>query len=58
MTGKDGTIKGEYEQLLYYCPVDYSLKVVGNAEAALRQAGYAIVVSGMNCGDSDRSRRV
>ncbi len=56
--GKDDTIEGEYEQLLYYCPVDYSrLKVVRNAEAALRQAGYAIVFSGNYDGDPATTAR-
>jgi OOP family OmpA-OmpF porin len=56
--GKDDTIEGEYEQLLYYCPVNYSgLKVVRNAEAALRQAGYTIVFSGTYDGDPAATAR-
>lgn len=50
--GKDDTIEGEYDQVLYQCPVNYSrLKVVRNAEEALLRAGYAIVFSGMDRGD-------
>ncbi len=56
--GKDDTIEGEYEQLLYYCPVNYSrLKVVRNAEVALRQAGYTIVFSGTYDGDPAATAR-
>ena len=56
--GKEDTIEGEYEQIYYECPVNYSrLKVVRNAEGALRQAGYTIVFSGTDRGDPAVSAR-
>jgi OmpA-OmpF porin, OOP family len=45
-------VEGAIEKLTYYCPVDYSrLKVVRNAEGALKAAGYTIVYAGDYDGD-------
>jgi outer membrane protein OmpA-like peptidoglycan-associated protein len=45
--GKEQAVEGETEQLLYYCPEEVGRsKVIRNAEAALREAGFTVVFSG------------
>jgi outer membrane protein OmpA-like peptidoglycan-associated protein len=50
--GKTQKVEGQMEEIYYQCSADYSrLKVVRNAETALRQAGYTMVFQGTYDGD-------